>query len=315
MPFDDDALQHLLRWVQDGVVSRRQLLDLGASDGDIKRMVRRRELVRMHPGVFINHTGEPSRSQREQAAVLACWPAALGFESAMGVPPPDGRIRVVIPAGRKVVPLRGVRVQRLDHFADRVDPIPSPPAVHYSHAAIDTAAERDEAAAFALLSEALWTRRTTVTQLRDVLDRRGRIRRRSMLSRLLEDLAVGTCSVLERGYLHRVEGPHGLPRMDRQARDVLNGRTIYRDGEYAAYRLVIELDGRVHHTGAAARTRDSTRDLETLADRDEATVRLTYHQVFKDSCRTARLIARILEHRGWTGRTHRCPECPRATAV
>lgn len=315
MRFDDGELQHLLRWVQDGVVTRRQVLGLGGSDGDLKRMVRRRELVRMHPGVYVNHTGEPTRRQREQAAVLACWPAALGFESALGMPVPGGVIRVVIPAGRKVARLPGVRVQRTDHFADRVDPMRSPQAVRYTEAALDTAAEREEAGAFTLLSEALWTRRTTVAQLSGALTRRGHIRHRTLIAGILDDLASGACSVLERGYLDHVERPHALPAMDRQARDVVHGRTVYRDGEYAAYRLVIELDGVAHHTGAAARARDSIRDLETLADRDEATVRLTYRQVFEDGCRCARLIGRILRRRGWTGQLRRCPACPATTSV
>ena len=146
-------------------------------------------------------------------------------------------------------------------------------------------------------------------ELRGILAARSRQPRRSMLIALLNDIAEGTNSVLERGYLHHVERPHGLPRMDRQARDVLGGRTVYRDGEYAAYRLVIELDGVAHHSGARARAADSVRDLETLAGRDEATVRLTYSQVFGEPCRSARLIGQILQRRGWSGHIRRCSKC------
>ncbi|HEX7738372.1 MAG TPA: hypothetical protein VF426_01850 [Marmoricola sp.] len=309
MRFDDGELQHLLQWVQDGVVSRRQLLDLGGADADTRRMLRRRELVRIHPGVFVNHTGRPTRSQREHAAVLACWPAALGFESALGLPAPGGVIRVVIPLKRTAVPLPGIQAQGLAHFAERVDQIASPPRVRVADAAVDAAAERDEADAFSLLSEVLWSRRTTIPSLRKVVDSRPRLRHRAMLSQLLNDLETGSCSVLERGYLHLVERPHGLPRMDRQAKDVLNGRTVYRDGEYAAYNLIVELDGLAHHSSAAARARDSVRDLETLATTDEATVRLTYRQVFDEPCRTARLIAQILQRRGWQASPRRCPKC------
>lgn len=309
MRFDDGELQHLLRWVQDGVVSRRQVLEMGGTDADIRRMVRRRELTRLHPGVFVNHTGEPTRAQREHAAVLAHWPAALGFESALGQRTPDRRIRVVVALGRDVRPMRGIRVQAIAHFDARVDPMASPPKVRFAEAAVDVAAERDEAGAFTVLSEALWTRRTTVPELRRVVDRRRRLARRAMIGALLDDLEAGTCSVLERGYLHHVERPHGLPRMDRQAKDVLDGRAVYRDGEYAAYKLAIELDGLAHHSGAAARARDSIRDLETLAHSDEVTVRLTYHQVFGDPCRSAALVGQVLRRRGWTGKVKRCSRC------
>lgn len=126
---------------------------------------------------------------------------------------------------------------------------------------------------------------------------------------MLGDLRDGTCSFLERGYLQLVERPHGLPRMNRQAKDVLAGRTIYRDGEYAAYKLAVELDGIAYHRGSRARAADSVRDLETLATRDEVTVRLTPHQVFREGCRSGHLIGRILQGRGWAGRAIRCPAC------
>lgn len=310
MRYDDEGLQHLLEITQDGVVSRQQVLGLGGTDGDIARMVRRRELARIHPGVFINHTGVPTVGQREQAALLACEPAALGFESALGMPTGDGRIRVVVPSGRKVRPVRGVRVQGITRFEERVDPMSSPPRIAFAESAIDTAAERDEAAAFTLLSDALWTRRTTIDQLRKAMAKRQRMPHRTLILAMLGDLEEGTCSVLERGYLHNVEAPHGLPRMSRQAKDVLAGRTIYRDGEFAEFGLVVELDGIAHHTGSQARGRDSVRDLETLAQSNEATARLTHVQVFREACRTAQLIGRILQRRGWPGTVLRCPRCP-----
>lgn len=55
--------------------------------------------------------------------------------------------------------------------------------------------------------------------------------RRAWLRDVLEDVALGTCSLLEHGYLTRVERPHGLPRCLRQvADDGGNGRRVFRDG-------------------------------------------------------------------------------------
>ena len=40
---------------QDGVVTRRQLRACGVAKQDLDRMLRRRGLTRVHPGVFVNH--------------------------------------------------------------------------------------------------------------------------------------------------------------------------------------------------------------------------------------------------------------------
>ena len=49
---------------QSGVVSRRQLLRAGLTDNDIARLLRRRELARVHSGVYVDHTGPLSWLQR-----------------------------------------------------------------------------------------------------------------------------------------------------------------------------------------------------------------------------------------------------------
>lgn len=56
MPFDHEAYDHLMRWVQHGVVSRAQLIDLGASEGFLRRALRR-DLTTVHPGVYVDHNG------------------------------------------------------------------------------------------------------------------------------------------------------------------------------------------------------------------------------------------------------------------
>lgn len=77
-----DDLAGLLR-DQDGVVARRQLLSLPGTDRTVvARLVRRRELVEVLRGVYVEHTGPPSWQQRAWAAVLRAWPAALADQSA-----------------------------------------------------------------------------------------------------------------------------------------------------------------------------------------------------------------------------------------
>jgi hypothetical protein len=56
--------------LQDGVVCRRQLMAAGCAPADLERMLRRRELTRVLPGVFVDHTGVPTWHQRAWAGVL-----------------------------------------------------------------------------------------------------------------------------------------------------------------------------------------------------------------------------------------------------
>ena len=141
-----------------------------------------------------------------------------------------------------------------------------------------------------------------------VLDSRRRVRGRRWLRAVLVDIAEGSCSVLEHGYLNRVERGHGLPRATRQTRSTSSVGVCYRDTEYGE-KLVVELDGRLFHDSASARNRDFERDLDAAVD-GRSTVRLTYHQVFDRSCRTAAKIAQVLRQHGIAVTGHDCgPGC------
>lgn len=68
---------------QDGAIARRQALAAGLEATAVKRLVRRREWVAVHPGVYVAHTGPLTWRQRAWSAVLACWPAVLDGRSAL----------------------------------------------------------------------------------------------------------------------------------------------------------------------------------------------------------------------------------------
>ena len=308
---DLEGLDHLLTWAQDGVVSRRQILELNGTDGDIARMIRRRELVAVHPGVYVNHTGQPSRRQEEWAAVLFYWPAALTRESALPKPSTSGPIHVAVGTGRTVRPVPGVTVHRTSCFAKRVRWMKSPPRLTFEHAVIDVvSASTDLAAAFAVIADACQTRETSAAVIAATLRTRGRVRGRAVLMDLLADLESGACSVLERGYLD-LERRHGLPTLDRRQTPArVNGKSAYRDVDHSDFGLLVELDGRAFHDSAKARDKDAGRDLESAVTSAVTTVRLTYGQVFRDGCGTIAQIASLLERGGWPGPFRPCPDCP-----
>jgi len=304
--------------LQSGVISRRQALTHGLRPHDIRRLLRRRGWAAAVTGVYVAHTGELTWLQRAWVGVLAAWPAALTHRSAIraasgpGLRGHDdaGPLHVAVDRGRRtLVTPPGVVLHHLADLEQKTLWTSSPPRIRLEHAVIDEAAQaRSDMRAIATLADAVQGRLTTPVRLRDALDSRTRIRRRPLLSGVLHDLELGACSVLEHGYLTRVERAHGLAAADRQVRDSLRG-PIYRDVEYADLGLEIELDGRLFHDSAAARNLDLERDLDTAVT-GRLTVRLGWGQVFDRPCSTAAALGAIARQRGWTGALRGCPNCP-----
>lgn len=297
--------------LQSGVVARFQVLDAALTDNDIERLVRRRDLSVAHRGVYLAHTGTPTYLQREWIAVLAAWPAALCGESALPGHRPR-RIEVAVEHGRTLKAPTGARVVRVVGLAQRVRPT-HPPRVRVEHALIDVMTRHltngDVAAAFAALARVCFGGRTTPDRVRATLATRARVSGRRMIEAMLDDLAAGACSVLERGYLLEVERAHGLPRGSRQSRSTASGRPTAQDVRYDAQGVIVELDGRSFHDTPEAYDRDAERDLAEKAACGAETVRVTYGLVFGTPCRTAEQVGRILQRRGWSGAPTRCERC------
>jgi len=309
-PFDHDGMVRLRDEIQGGVVARWQLRELHAQDHDIRRLVRKRELTTIYPGVYVNHTGNPTWGQRAWAAVLVCWPAALAGRSALPKPPERAPIEVMVPLDRTVRAPRGVIVRRRARFDGYVDWAAYPPRQLIAEAAIDTAADAaDINKAFSMLADLVQSKALRAAALVEALGHRRRLRDRRLLGELLEDLKAGACSVLEREYLRRVERAHGLPAGERQVADSIAGVSVERDVTYAAYGLVVELDGRAFHGSASARDADHARDLDAAAARGLRTVRLSHGQVLGDPCRTATGIGELLRLGGWEGQVRSCSVC------
>jgi len=309
-----DSAAQILR-EQDGVASRRQLLDVELRQHDLERMLRRRELTVVHPGVYVEHTGPLTWQQRAWAGVLFAWPAALSHRSALRASEGPGRrtrddrlIEVAVDRQRHQTEPEGVRIRRTHGLHDRVQWNLGPPRIRYDDALIDVAADAPtDLDAVAALADACGARRTTAARLLRTLDQRQRVRRRTWLESILADVAQGTCSVLEHGYLDLVERPHGLPRGRRQASHRHAGSTVFRDVDYDG--LVVELDGRLFHDSTRARDLDLERDLDAAVGGAE-TIRLGYGQVFERGCSTAAKVGLVLRRRGWPGRSQPCPSCP-----
>lgn len=299
---------------QSGVVSRRQLIAVGCAPHGVRRLLRRRELVPCGNAVYVDHTGDPTWLQLAWCGVLSLWPAALCHESALHLAgarrgEPGSLLHVAVARERSPGGPPGVRLHRLADLDAKVLWQLGPPRVRVEEAALDVASTaRDDFAAVAVLADAVQSRRTTAARMDLALARRSRIPRRGFLEDVLADVADGTCSVLEHGYLARVERPHGLPTARRQLRESPRG-TVYRDVTYDAFGRIVELDGRLVHDRLEDRDRDLDRDLDAAVE-GRVTVRLGWGQVFRRPCRTALRVGRWLQAGGWEGAPLRCPDCP-----
>jgi hypothetical protein len=297
---------------QGGVVGRAQLRALGLSRPAVETMLRRRELVPVHPGVYVDHTGQPTALQLRWAAVLHAGPAALHLAHALPDPPVKGPVDVAIDWSRRVASRPGIRVHRVRDLEPQVRWNLSPPRVRVEQATL-ARAERaaTDADAIAVMTAAVGGRLTTADRLGAVIAGRRRVRRRALLTALLDDLAAGTHSLLEHGFLTRVVRPHALPEpTSRQAPRAGERGTEYRDVEYAEQGRCFELDGRADHDDPRGRDRDADRDLDDVAE-GSGTVRLRWRQVFGTPCRTAQRMGRILQRGGWSGTPRPCsPTCP-----
>ena len=301
---------------QDGVVSRAQLLEGGLQPHDVLRMVRRRQLSPVHTGVYVNHTGPLSDRQRLWAASLAVSEGVLAGRAAQwlgGMAVPRGSLQVVelvapfSASGRHE--LEGIEVRRRRGWESLVV-VGSPARLRVEDATVDLAdAASDELGVVDELTRAVQSRRTTAERLLVTARERSRLCRRAFLTEVLGDVVTGVCSVLEHGYLTRVERPHGLPVGRRQVRVVgPRGRSAFEDVEYDGG-LVMELDGRLGHDSARGRDADFDRDLEAAAD-GRRTSRISYGQVYGRACWTAERVGRLLRTVcGWDGEMRACPSC------
>lgn len=279
-------------------------------------MLRRRELTRVHAGVFVEHTGPLSWTQRAWAGVLHTWPAVLFGRSAIRATrgpghrggDDDGPIHVAVARDRHLAAASGVALHRVTDLDRRSHWNLSPPRMRVEEAVLDVAAAADDAfTAAAVVGHAVQGRLTTPQRLLVPLRERQRIAHRMLLTGIIEDAAVGACSALERAYLVDVERAHGMRTAQRQVRASIRG-PVYRDVEYAG-RVVVELDGRLDHSAFRDRDRDLDRDLDAAID-GRVTVRLGWGQVVGRPCRTARAVDRLLRAHGVASHFRSCPRCP-----
>jgi Transcriptional regulator, AbiEi antitoxin len=304
---------------QAGVITRAQAIAAGMTRHAVYARLASGRWQRLHAGVYATYSGPLARESQLWAAVLGARPGAvLCHQTAAELhgllePRKGGAIHVMAPRGREVAPMSGVVV----HYARRVDaarhPALEPPRTRLEETVLDLAeTERTATGAISWILDACASRRTTPDRLLGAMAARPRVRRRKILLAALGDARIGVQSILEHGYLYRVERPHGLPAGTHQRRTRSAESSRYEDVRYEEYGVIVELDGQQAHPDGE-RWRDTRRD-NSNASSGLITLRYTYADVMERPCEIADEVARALASRGYTGGARRCgPSCAPGT--
>lgn len=302
--------------LQCGVLTRKQAQSLDISDHEMAERVSSGEWQRLYWGVYATFPGKVPRISKLWAAVLRAGPgAALSHETAAELyglrDQAPGPIHVSIPRNRRVVTERDLKIHVTAYAELAVDPVALPKRIRVEDTVLDLVMEAERLGdALAWITRACAARLTTPSRLRAALEGRPRQRWRPELESAFADAGKGAHSLLELRYLRWCERSHGLPRAERQSHVTRDGRSQYRDVEYAEFGVIVELDGLIAHTDET-RPRDRRRDNLNTIDA-AATLRYGWTEVYDSPCEVTRQVSLLLVKRGWTGTPHACgrPSCP-----
>jgi hypothetical protein len=306
--------------VQCGIVDRAQAKRAGFSDRQIWHRLRSGRWQRVHEGVYATFTGPLTPDARLWAALRRAGDGAmLSHETAAEVhglidKPASKTIHVTVPAGRRPVrrgPARGVVIHRSGQSRPQLPITWKLPRTRIEDTVLDLIdAAPTFQVAYGWIARAVSRDLATVSMLRAALATRRRARYRAELAVAFGESDDGVHSGLELRYVRDVEGAHGLPSAQRQARREIAGRIHYRDNWYAEYRVCVELDGPAFHRDERV-WKDKRRDNLNLAEDGAETFRFGPLEVTELACESAGMVAAALARNGWKGTPRPCrrPGC------
>ena len=297
--------------LQGSVFSRDQALEAGINAGMIAARLRSGAWQQVSRAVYTDTAGEVGRPGMLWAAVLSVGRyAVLSHQTAAEKLALGGRsdtdIHVTIPETHKALARPGIRIHRSRRAFQMELADCYPPCTSVEETVldlVDLSETFDDMCGW--VTRALNRKRTSAVELRDAMGKRERLRWRSLLGDMIHATVTGDHSVLEHRYERDVERAHGLAEPDRQVPFTKpDGTQGYRDRAYAAYRVVIELDGQLYHP-AEGTWDDKERDNAAIEAGHEP-LRYGWKHVTQRPCATAVQVSRVLRANGWHGQLRPC---------
>lgn len=260
---------------QDGVLSRREVYDLGVSRGEVRAEVAARRWQRVGAHCVVVHSGPLTVEARHWVAVIEAGPRAfVDGESSLVLAglehyEPE-RIRVSVPRGARIRHRSSTSIdirQTRRWVADDLEPGEGVPRTRVPVAAVRAALwARSDRQAMLLLTMTVQQRRCEVSEIAHEMLRIRRDRRRELVHATLIDLAGGVGSLGEldvlRGCRERM-----LPEPDLQTVRRTPDGSLYLDFRWARWRVVVEVDG-IQHAWAQHVVGDALRHNRVALDGD-----------------------------------------------
>ncbi len=254
----DDRATAWLFATQRGVLSRAQAFGLGITAHGVQHRLRRGgPWQRLLPGVYLTVTGQPTREQRQIAALLYAGPASLITGPAAlrnyGIRGPESEIvDLLVPARRQRANRQFVVIHRTTRMPRRWTsdgPLRfALPARAVADAVRETGKRPD---ARAIVGSAVQKSRCTVSQLADELAA-GPVRGSAQLRAVLAEVADGVRSAAE-GDFHALVRTSSLPAPAFNARLFLDGVLLgIVDAWWPQAGVAVEIDSREWHFEPAA---------------------------------------------------------------
>lgn len=255
-----------LSFSQDGMLSRRQLLDAGMTRWQVVAELKAGRWKAHDTQSVCTHTGTPSAVALRWFAVFEAGPrSALDGVSALQAAGLKNftadTIRVSVPRGARVVRRQGLvvrqtrRLQRSDVIDTGVSRVR--PEIAAVRAALWAVSARQGATVLAMTVQQRIARPEAIAEAFLTVRRH---RRKKFLESVIHDLLDGAQAMGELDFAALCRR-HGLPAPDRQAVRHTSTGKAYLDVYWSRYRLVVEVDG-IHHLAVPAVVGDALRQNE-----------------------------------------------------
>ena len=284
-----------------GVFDHAQALALGFTQRANDHRVRTRRWIRLFRGVYRLAGLPPDPTADLLAAVLACGEAAVAshrsaawLHGLCSDPPPQPT--VVVPPGRRITARSGIALHRGPVVLPDICRRRGVPSVVADLALVQCSLHRDVKR---LIDEALRLRVTTPELLAgraDSLPLAG-CAEYARFRQLVDEQGPRTRSVLEDRFRDRVLTSH-LPRPEFNASLVLGGILWEVDVLWRPYRVVVELDSRLH-LSAFVRAKDQRKEA-IFEDEGYEIMRFVWADIVHAAPAVIARIERRLRARGWS---------------